>query len=223
MVKGRRSCQDQWEASPAKVTSRFRLSFTSSSSSSASSSSSPTSSSSSSTSSSSSSTYNSPICGFGWRLKYTINTEKTTLGLSWDPHLCYRLGLGEITVSVQILDTGSSQKYQNSRKGLRMSDGVKRLCSGYTVTQKRPIEIVLSLLFDSSIGLSFPSSPPRANVFLLEFLDASLTRPSPVDTKLYLYSARKGHQATRPKSLFVSSNTLRNSAFYWETSTQFSC
>jgi len=196
-----RSCQDQWEASPAKVTSRFRLSFTSSSSSSA---------------------YYSPICGFGWRLKYVINTEKATLDLYWDPHLCYEMGLGKITVSVQILNTGNSQEYQKSLEGLCMSGGVKRLCSGYTVTQKRPIEIVLSLLFDSSIGLSFPSPQPRANVFLLEFLDASLTRPSPADTKLYLYSARKGHQATRPKSLFVSSNTLRNSAFYWETSTQFS-
>jgi len=196
-----RSCQDQWEASPAKVTSRFRLSFTSSSSSSA---------------------YYSPICGFGWRLKYVINTEKATLDLYWDPHLCYEMGLDKITVSVQILNTGNSQEYQKSLEGLCMSGSVKRLCSGYTVTQKRPIEIVLSLLFDSSIGLSFPSPQPRANVFLLEFLDASLTRPSPADTKLYLYSARKGHQATRPKSLFVSSNTLRNSAFYWETSTQFS-
>ena len=201
MVKMERSCQDQWEASPAKVTSRFRLSFTSSSSSSA---------------------YYSPICGFGWRLKYVINTEKATLDLYWDPHLCYEMGLDKITVSVQILNTGNSQEYQKSLEGLCMSGSVKRLCSGYTVTQKRPIEIVLSLLFDSSIGLSFPSPQPRANVFLLEFLDASLTRPSPADTKLYLYSARKGHQATRPKSLFVSSNTLRNSAFYWETSTQFS-
>jgi len=189
MVRIRRTCQDQWEASPAKVTSRFRLS---------------------SILSSSNSTCYSPICGFGWRLKYTINTEKATLDLSWDPYLCHSMDLGEITVSVQILNTGSSQKYQNSYEGLRMSSGVKSLCSGYTKTQKRPIEVVLSLLSDSSIGLSFPSPQPRANDFLLEFLHASLTRPSPADTKLYLYSSRKGHQATRPKPLFVSSNTLRN-------------
>jgi len=202
MVKIQRSCPDQWEASPAKVTSRFRLSFISWSS---------------------GSTFHSPICGFGWRLQCTINysspAEQATLDISWDPNLCHRLDLGEITVSVQILNMGSSHGYQDS---LYMSGGVRSLCSDYTVTRKRRIEVVLSLTFDSSIGLSFPSQP-RANDFLLEFLHASLTRPSPADTKLLLYSARKGRRATRPKPLFVYSNILRNSAFYWETSTQSSC
>jgi len=206
MVKIERSCPDQWSASPAKVTSRFWLFFTSFSS---------------------NSTHYSPICGFGWRLWCSINcsspTEKAALDLFLDPNLCQGLDLGEIMVSVEILNTAGSQKYQNSYEGLRMSYGVQSLCSGYTVTQKRRIEVVLSLLFDSSIGLSFPSPQPRANNFLLEFLHTSLTRPSPADTKLYLYSARKGRRATRLKPLLVYSNTLHNSATYWETSLQSSC
>ncbi|KAJ3572389.1 hypothetical protein NP233_g3123 [Leucocoprinus birnbaumii] len=193
--------QDQWDANPARVTSYFQFSLPSWSF---------------------GSNYYSPTCGFGWRFYASISSysgNQATLNMFWEPYHCAGMSL-KLTQSVQVSGIGGSQGYQNTYNSY-MQNGVQTIVSGYRVDRNSQPEVTVSLLFDSSFSLCLPelSAPPpqtKARAVLLDLIRISSRKPSPADTKIYLYSAKKGHRAARPKPLFGNSNLLRDSATYWE-------
>lgn len=197
-----KSRQDQWETSPARVTSHFKFSFSSWSS---------------------GSNYYSPNCGFGWRFRGYINysgsVNQAALYLHWEPNICAGMSLNDIAASVEIEGVGGIAGYKTTYTDWYMQMGSPHAVSGYTVNRYSQVDVTVSLLFTASSGLCFPEPPPpqsRATTALLGLVQASSRRPSPADTKFYLYSAKIGRRAARPKPLFGISSLLRNSATYWE-------
>lgn len=194
--------EDQWDGNPPQVTSFLELGIPDSSA-------------------------DSPVCGFGWRFRYEATWTQLrgfSLSLWFDPHLCCGMRLQEFSIELTIV---------TSRQVIPLIPGVamrkKRILIHNHPLQ--PVEgslvqLKIKVTFNANDGLCFPTfDPPPVqlqSVFgggmetAVRALRTSLVQPSFADTKIYLYSAKSGGRARRPRPLFGNSDLLASSCSYFK-------
>jgi hypothetical protein len=170
--------------------------------------------------------YESPACGFGWQYQVvesyrsqpsTSDTQKIELVRHVDvsfkqPGLFSSLSLSNAAFQVKVTYPKTSRAAQEKEFAhVSLKIGCELGTYEAPMHYNGCIAIAITLTFNKSDGLSLPNSP---SVNLQNALHQSLDNPSFIDTKFYLYSAKKGGLPARPKSAFAKSQLLVNSSPY---------
>lgn len=171
--------------------------------------------------------YDSPTCGLGWQYHFIecFRSQPSTegaqaqelvgqLNVSYKPPpLFSALPLRNVGFHVQVTYPQRISRVVHEERfsdvSLKSSIGLgsymRPACyEGRTI-------IAITLTFNELDGLSFPTSPPAE---LQSVLHQSLDGPTFIDTKFYLYSAKKIGVPTRPKAVFANSKLLLKSSPY---------
>ncbi|KAF9445918.1 hypothetical protein P691DRAFT_709568 [Macrolepiota fuliginosa MF-IS2] len=175
----------------------------------------------------------SPVCGFGWRFRSAITMSRkneASLSLWFDPHLCGGMRLSSFEIEVTIVKSRGQESIDIGP--VTMVDCTEFICiNDHRFSPEGSfIELTITLKFSSNDHLCFPTFDPPPVIqdgvhsvvplpggapSVVKALLTSLDRPSFVDTKLYLYSARVGGRVRRPKALFGNSQLLGSSCSYF--------
>ncbi|KAJ3573706.1 hypothetical protein NP233_g2255 [Leucocoprinus birnbaumii] len=171
--------------------------------------------------------YESPICGLGWQYQLLqsfcsrpsasdaqVQVLVGHLDVSFKPpSLFSALPLSNAVFHVEVTYPQLIPKVAYEKR----FNGISLRSSHGLGSYERPIDyegrtlVVITLIFDEHDGLSLPTSPP---VDLQNSLHQTLGSPTFIDTKFYLYSARKRGIPTCPKAMFANSHMLLNSSSY---------
>ncbi|KAJ3573701.1 hypothetical protein NP233_g2256 [Leucocoprinus birnbaumii] len=189
--------------------------------------------------------YTSPTCGLGWRFhvveKYPSaktpdpNSQSqvskppstATVQLSYQPPpsklATLAFSVDTVRVKVTYPDDPSQCSHEREFKQASLKE-VHQLGSYEEPPHyKGSTHITISLLFSASEALSFPTTPhPNTPVALSQSLD----EPAFIDTKFYLFSAKRRSMPTKPKAVYAKSLLLMNASSYLDsllsTNTSFS-
>ena len=161
--------------------------------------------------------HTSSTCGLGWRFhvveKYLSKLSDSgprpqnkslvaTVQLSFHPPppLFTVFAFNVVVVYVKVVYPDSSLHVTHERKFYEFSlKGVHQLGSYEEPPQYRGrAHITISLTFDASYDLSFPTTPHSK---IQDVLSQSLDDPSFIDTKFYLFSAKRRSLPVAPKAV----------------------
>jgi len=173
--------------------------------------------------------HTSSTCGLGWRFhvveKYLSKLSNSntrpqdeslvaTVQLSFHPppSVFTVFAFNVAVVHVKVVYPDSSSRVTHEQKFHEFSlKGVHQLGSYEEPPQYRGrTHITISLTFDASYDLSFPTTPhPKIE----NVLSQSLDDPSFIDTKFYLFSAKRRSLPVAPKAVYGQSRLFAQNSY----------
>jgi len=177
--------------------------------------------------------HTSSTCGLGWRFhvveKYLSKLSDSnpqsqnkslvaTIQLSFHPppplFTVFAFNVAVVHVKVVYPDSSSHATHEQKFYGLFLKD-IHQLGSYEEPPHYRGrTHIAISFAFDASYDLSFPTTPhPKIH----DVLGQSLDDPSFIDTKFYLFSAKRRSLPTAPKVVYGQSRLFAQSNPYLES------
>ncbi|KXN83062.1 hypothetical protein AN958_01899 [Leucoagaricus sp. SymC.cos] len=173
-------------------------------------------------------TYTSPNCGLGWRFQLTesyqcvlagsgsLSSQLTKqLDVTFQPHMCSSMRLSTVMVDLKLSYPSCDESLTHEKRLDGVSVHSNQLIGSFKEPSKYRgrVNIEITLTFNDSDGLSFPTTP-TANT--TEALRNSLDTASFIDSKFYLFSSRiKGRPGpARPRAVFARSELLKDSSSY---------
>jgi hypothetical protein len=169
-------------------------------------------------------TYDSPTCGFGWQFQLAesfrpqiltpVSGLVGQLDVTFKPPLLFSsLPLSSVVISVKVTYPTSASPLTHEKTFSNVSLKLQYELGSYEEPAQYTGSTVtaITITFNVWDGLSLPTSP---SVDFKAALCQSFDDPVFVDTKFYLYSAKKRCVPTRPKAVFAKSTLLVESSSY---------
>lgn len=177
--------------------------------------------------------HTSPACGLGWRFnvveKYISKLSEpdsksqnkslvATVQLSFHPpsplFTVFAFNAATVHVKVTYPDSSSHMTHEQKYSEYSLKE-VRQLGLYEEPSQYRGrTHIAISIIFDASDNLSFPTTPHPS---IKDILGQSLDDPLLIDTKFYLFSAKRRLRPTAPKVVYGQSRLFAHSGSYLES------